>query len=1208
MTHRRRSSTRRARRSDVKLKRLAINRLPGISQPYEIEAAGAGLHVVFGPNGIGKSSVCRALEGLYWEDLHPSPLTSVAAEFEWDGESWWGQRNGRRATWQRGVERNVSPNLPPSHNHRCFFLRLRDLIEPSRDGAADVAAEIRRQTSGGFDLHKIASDLFSGVSVHLRRRQRRDFGSASDEVQKAAVRHANLQRRADELASLRRQLHEAEDAARRVVFVERAIGLARRREELAGIIGRIEALPRVLAKLTGKEVEEVERYQQQADMLAERMRFLEQELGRTREARRQTGLDSPMNQTDLAAWRENADELSRIELELDAATTERNATRRALAAALSAVGGGVSAPAFTLSEHRDLFAFLRSSQEHSARAAAIRERLRQLDRFGPAQDHERELERFRGGVETLHAWLRVPEPEDAAVRVRSRWPWLLLAIALMLAGAGLVFVAPPPGLLEVPGLEGSLASNPAPRLRVLAQLLAGMGIGAGMGTTMAVLLLGDRRRSQDARRAARAAYDLLGLEEPSEWNLPSVESRLSSLKRETADIEVSMGQARDRELERQRLETELEGLSEPEAALDARRQEIKEELGLNTLPPDAELVDYARALDQLRLARRDDEAAAGKLEALEQRHGGLLSGLAGVLEASGEPELEDGAIAKARIHHLADRNSRLEQALHDERTMTAQIEENAADREAALHSIRRIYAEAGLGEGDLNGLRSLAGSLEGYRELIGEKTRLEGQIDLDRAELAQAGAGEWTESDVPSLERLKDEFSDLETRAGELRNEVAEITAGMEEARSGKGMQDLIAVREAARVKLSELRNDALYAKAGGFLMDSVEEEYEHTRMPRVFERARDHFFEFTHHNYKLELGKDGDAPRLFARESRGGEAQDLDELSDGTRVQLLLAARLAFAEEVEQGKILPLFLDEALDQSDPRRFEAMVRSLGRVARDQGRQIFYLTSDPLDIDRIRDALGKEGCDIAAEIDLGLIRTKAVSVGGPQALRVDPGPTVPAPDGRSPEEYGAALDVPAFRPELGYAAQHFFYVLWDDPDLLYDCLLNGIERAGQWRTVAGTSLAERLGSLSISPADITARLDLLKAFCELWLQGRGRTVGREVLEESEALTDRYLDDVVAIARDLEGDAKRLVAALDGNQDPRLRGFRKSNVERLQLYLAETGYLDDRPVLDEDDLRLRAQITPAAGRLPVGIANDCLRRWYAWAGRSSESKTG
>ena len=231
----------------MKLKRLAINRLPGISQPFEIEAAGAGFHVVFGPNGIGKSSICRAVEGLYWEDRGSSRPTSVTGEFELDGETWWGEREGARTRWQRGGENNVSPNLPPSHNSRCFFLNLRDLIDPSRDGTADIASEIRRQMSGGFDLDRIASDLFTGVTPQRSRRERNDFNKAAENVQEAVGTHADLQRRADQLEELKTELHDAETATHRLTLVERAIGLARRREELVGIVERIKALPGALA-------------------------------------------------------------------------------------------------------------------------------------------------------------------------------------------------------------------------------------------------------------------------------------------------------------------------------------------------------------------------------------------------------------------------------------------------------------------------------------------------------------------------------------------------------------------------------------------------------------------------------------------------------------------------------------------------------------------------------------------------------------------------------------------------------------------------------------------------------------------------------------------------------------------------------------------------------------------------------------------------
>ena len=401
---------------------------------------------------------------------------------------------------------------------------------------------------------------------------------------------------------------------------------------------------------------------------------------------------------------------------------------------------------------------------------------------------------------------------------------------------------------------------------------------------------------------------------------------------------------------------------------------------------------------------------------------------------------------------------------------------------------------------------------------------------------------------------------------------------------------------------MRDLRDQALFVTAGEFLIEEVEQVYEETRMPRVFERARDHFSAFTFHNYELRLEKGAGTPRLFADELRARQRRELDELSDGTRVQLLLAARIAFAEEVEQGKVLPLFLDEALDQSDPQRFEAIVRSLGRVARDQGRQIFYLTSDPLDVDRIRHALSQEDCELAAPIDLGLIRTRAASIGGPQALRVGPRPTVPAPDGLSPEDYGAALGVPAFRPALGFAQQHVFYVLWDDLALVHAFLTNGIERAGQWKTISGTPLAERLGSRSIAASEVGLRLDLLEVFCELWKQGRGLPVDFDALKDSGALSQRYLDDVVAIARELHGDAEKLLAVLGERADPRLKGFRTSSLEGLQSYLTEREYLDERPIFSENELRLHALSSPAANELAGSVASDCLHRWWQWAGKS------
>ena len=72
-------------------------------------------------------------------------------------------------------------------------------------------------------------------------------------------------------------------------------------------------------------------------------------------------------------------------------------------------------------------------------------------------------------------------------------------------------------------------------------------------------------------------------------------------------------------------------------------------------------------------------------------------------------------------------------------------------------------------------------------------------------------------------------------------------------------------------------------------------------------------------------------------------------------------------------------------------------------------------------------------------------------------------------------------------------------------------------------------------------EIDARIGLLEAFCELWNQGKGRIVDRDVLVQSRTLSDKYLDRVMDIAGDLDGDADALLATVLARRDPRLKGF-------------------------------------------------------------------
>ena len=599
------------------------------------------------------------------------------------------------------------PNLPPSHTYRCFFLQLKDLVDPSRAGTVEIAAEIRRQMSGGFDLHDIRSSLFSPVSQHRKRRERNSYNTASKDVETAEAEQVGLQRRVDQLDQLKSQLEEAETAAGRLGHVERAIGLASRRDELAGIKRQLDGLPESLAKLTGKEREEVEQHRTRLTELEKRARVLATELNDARAAQQESGLAAPLDEADLAIWRDNADGLGRIELALEAAGTELEGARNKLVAALDAVGGNlIDNAALTLPNHAELFELLRDGHSHESRIAAIEERLRLLDRVDPSGTDHQDTDKLRNAIEALRSWLRAPQPRSFAVRIRSRWPWLLAAIAMLLAGTGTLFVCR--------GFPGS-----ACRLRC--RYRSG---GIACGLTEKGWMAADRLRGKRSKRWAWKTCHVGG---------SCGATRLRSLESGASELEASVVRARDRDVERKSLEAELDGLRKREPPLDARRKELRAILGLEDLPPDADLVDFARALDQLRLACGEYEAVTGKVQHLEFSQDDQLTKVAEILEHHGEPRPAGAAAVKARLNNLANRNSRLEQALADERRTKAQLEENAADCETALGAINRIYADAGLDDGDVYGLTLLLETLPQYHQLTKQKSDLESKIELDCA-------------------------------------------------------------------------------------------------------------------------------------------------------------------------------------------------------------------------------------------------------------------------------------------------------------------------------------------------------------------------------------------------------------------------------------------------------------------------------------------
>src|SRR5690606_25457474 len=105
-----------------------------------------------------------------------------------------------------------------------------------------------------------------------------------------------------------------------------------------------------------------------------------------------------------------------------------------------------------------------------------------------------------------------------------------------------------------------------------------------------------------------------------------------------------------------------------------------------------------------------------------------------------------------------------------------------------------------------------------------------------------------------------------------------------------------------------------------------------------------------------------------------------------------------------------------------------------------------------------------------------------------------------------------------------------------------------------------------------------------AAAQRWARvGHGRPVHRQVLVDSGAISDRFIDAVSELAEQAGGAAPALLEQLESGQ---LKYFRASSAYQLRDYLVEHGYMDEESSLDRDEIAVRTTATVAA-ELDAGL---------------------
>jgi hypothetical protein len=1105
--------------------------MPGFEKKgFTLEDLSSGLNIIIGPNASGKTTACRAIQGLLWPEILEgiSPIALIA-EWIYNGERLRLEIEGRNSTCQRGGIPTDRPPLPAPHLAGCFTIGIDALFEGGETDAK-LADRVAREMAGGYDLKALRGLDSLKLSRRPGRKSFRKFNEAKNGVGLITAEQQKLRIEEEELEGLEKQEREAREAETRLATLEEAAQLIGIRSEISKVESSIEDLPEEMESLNGDERGKLTQIRSDLETAAKDLGNASQVATKARQSIEELGLPKDgISEVRLNEQRARVNKLREIENKLyerKLRTTEASETIRVALRFLGAEATPEKLDGVDTSGLDEIADFHRKAEENSSTQTALQARLELLGKDESAG----KVEDLVSGINLLRQWFEAAPIESQVSRSHIVLIWLLIGL---MAGIGTVLA------LSVNAWWGLLL------------------LPAGMAGVVAWFL--KRAVSTDVRRILQEQYERLPLDMPTTWSRDAVGRILNTL-------EHALAQARSTErdiVQRDDLTKQLEELRKKASATEEQRAELVKRFGVAPDLSPLALNVFATNVIRYQEARTMQAIANTEADELQKEHSKQLTAINTYLTEFDEEECDSYDIARVRTEAVERRAAKYREAKTALTSAQMSIE-SAQTRNIQLESRRKdFFASLSLEDEDEQGLLDRLALLPKYKKAQGKLTdsRAREAALVNRLEPISGILDLTIEEVHAEIDRLRD----VADGHDDLVSKILDIRSRIDSTIKGSRLEDALAKMERARNDLAQHQDGAAFAAAGNLLLDEVEAEYEVEGRPEVLQRASQWLAAFTRGRYELRLGEvEGvGLPAFRAVDTVTGRGHALQELSRGTRIQLLLAVRLAFAMAAERGTDLPLILDEVLSNSDPERFQAIIESVLEMVKN-GRQVMYLTCQPSDAIAWEEMAAKLGVTKVSRNDLGDVRLGEGVASKLFSRSTIGAEQVPEPDSDSLDEYAKSLGVPRLDPRACASSAHVAHLV-ENAGQLYKLLTAGVQTYGQLDLLAS------FGGVSAYLPDkalerMRARACVLDAFSEAWKVGRGKPVSREILANA-GVSESFSDRVTSLARDLEWDAKRLVQALSARKDERAKGFRSSVLEIVIENLQESGHLPTEDPLNK-----------------------------------------
>lgn len=1125
------------RETPVAINAVTLERAPGFETAgFTLEDFSPGVNVVYGANAAGKTTLSEAIRWSLWPDEAPSSAT-VRTDLTYDGES-------RRIDLHGGVSEHIRDGTPadpipvPSlDGGRRYALSLHDMLQEQTDDG-EFANVIQRESTGGFDIDAARDDfgLIGGFNPSTR------GITATQEAEAAIGKVEELRRNAPDLEAERTRLSQLEEdlaaaaaARERVDLLETAIEYRKAQDAYDKQADELAAFPDELAAFDGDEREQldsvneqIEKQKRQEQEAAAKYREAAKELAGTELP--EDGVNDELLQT-LRGYRDDLadaeDDRDRLEREVATAKTERNEVGEKIPLDLDEE---------TLQKvDTDDLTELRSFVTTVAEVEGKKEVEAAVDEWLSDNSEDRwDRDTLKSGRNALENWLTAP-PEQTTDDQQSRGP----VAAAVTAGI----------LTALSGVVIALMVNPAGAVLTL--------LGLGLAGYAALSARSDDASTDAARATHAETFRQTGLEEPATWEDDDVRDRLADLRERLSAIEVDEQEAQKRDELRAQFD-----IGELKDELETARDRLRERF-------DAEVNDeikLAVTVERVERWQAADETVAGKQAALQEAENQFETAreqfcttIESYTTDTYSYAVESSAEAAAAVDSLEQRQRDYE----DAKQRLSEVEGSVAVARDELERYRSeresLFTERDLEPGDRERLVALCDQYSEYETAVDAKKEAQTTLEDRRENLRDHDAYDEAieERDRDDLEEELERKQEVADQHDDLVKDKASLEKEIENAKASTEIADAVQERDEALTALEEALETDVADAVTDTLLEFVEAETITSNQEPVFQRADDLLRRITDGQFELRLD-DGTFRAYDTGEQR---RVDLNDLSSGTRVQVLLAVRVAFVEHREQETAPPLLLDETLAPFDDQRAETVLDTVIDLAR-EGRQVFYFTARHDERARWENRL--EESDVEYSLQHLTAGDGHDPIAEPPTFETVDVIDVPAPDGDDHRTYRERLDVPTFDPRQGAASAPLWYVT-EDPEVLYRLRTAGIGRWGNLQSLLEVGAVDGLLS-ETAHEQVRQHGAALEAFVEAYTVGRGKAVNRDVLEASGAISDNFIDEVSALADRADGDPDKI---LDGLPD--VRRFRQDKVEELQEYLRQEDYLDPRPTRSNEHIR-------------------------------------